>query len=140
MAAITREQVKKANEKMGNGFTLDVRHYVMWGEKKAHKYIDLEDGKVLECSISYHDRASWQNGFKTDIRMVITTSVWIPTTSGCMSCSSGFRQYEHSKGYSKKMFNKIQAVTHEITDKMIFDIDNRILQDAESIFENGIIC
>lgn len=49
----TKEQMKRWNEKAGNGFKLDVTHAVMWGDKVLHKFIELGDGKILEARLLY---------------------------------------------------------------------------------------
>ena len=41
--SITRNQINTINAKMSNGFRLDVRHYLLWGQKQAVKPIQLDD-------------------------------------------------------------------------------------------------
>ena len=52
MPSITRNQIIAANEKMGNGFALDVQYYVVWGEKRCVKHINLDEKHVLEAEIT----------------------------------------------------------------------------------------
>lgn len=55
MPSITREQINAINAKMSNGFRLDAKHYVMWGEKQAVKAIQLDDNTTLTATIAWRD-------------------------------------------------------------------------------------
>lgn len=59
---ITREQINTINAKMSNGFRLDLRHLMTWGEKQACKRIDLREGVYLVATLTY--RAS---GFSSSV-------------------------------------------------------------------------
>lgn len=55
---ITREQINSINAKMSNGFTLDVRHYLLWGQKQAVKPIQLDDNTTLTATLT------WMNSYE----------------------------------------------------------------------------
>lgn len=55
MARVTVEQVRKWSAKLCNGFAFDVERYVVWSEKHAVKYINLEDGTTLGVTLMYRD-------------------------------------------------------------------------------------
>ena len=48
---ITRKQIEEWNEKCGNGFKVNERQAIMWGQKRLHKYIQLSPEYLLEVSI-----------------------------------------------------------------------------------------
>lgn len=57
---ITREQVEAWNKKCGNGFKVNLRQAVLWGQKCLHKYIRLRPEYVLETSIEWRtERDVW---------------------------------------------------------------------------------
>lgn len=37
---ITRKQIEEWNEKCGNGFKVNERQAIMWGQKRLYKYIN----------------------------------------------------------------------------------------------------
>lgn len=53
MPSITFEQVEKINAKAGNGFTLDLQHYLTWGDKQFIKDIALDEKHVLRAEITF---------------------------------------------------------------------------------------
>lgn len=59
MASVTRAQVEKWNAKMGQDFHLDVRHYVLFGEKDCVLNVAQDDGGYIEVRLTYcpeHER------------------------------------------------------------------------------------
>ena len=52
---ITRDQINAINAKMSNGFRLDAKHYVMWGEKQAVKAIQIDDNTTLTATLTWRD-------------------------------------------------------------------------------------
>ncbi len=137
MAKITLEQVKKYNAKMGNGFCFDFRHYAIWGEKRATKSIEIGHDMILTAEIQYSDNYGWQNGFTHDIYIEIVTSIWKrDPENGVLTCGSGCRCRELPERYNKRVFSKIQELTHTITDDDIFAIN----ANGSAIFPNGVLC
>ena len=55
MPNITREQFSKWNSKATNGFSFDVKEYVVWGNKSLIRDEKLDDGKIAEFRIGYSD-------------------------------------------------------------------------------------
>lgn len=57
---ITGEQIKEWNRKCGNGFKVNDRQAILWGQKCLHKYIRLRPEYVLEVSIEWRtERDVW---------------------------------------------------------------------------------
>ena len=59
---ITREQVKKINDKMGNGWELDLYYYFMHGEKTASLKIPQDDGGYIEGKLYIDTVSDWHPG------------------------------------------------------------------------------
>lgn len=53
--SITRNQINAINAKMSNGFRLDVRHYVLWNQKRAVKPIQLDESTTLTATLTWMD-------------------------------------------------------------------------------------
>lgn len=47
---ITRKQIEEWNKKCGNGFKVNERQAIMWGQKRLYKYIRLSPEYLLEVS------------------------------------------------------------------------------------------
>lgn len=57
---ITREQIEAWNKKAGNGFKVNSRQAILWGQKCLHKYIRTRTEYVLEVSIEWRtERDIW---------------------------------------------------------------------------------
>lgn len=48
---ITRKQIEEWNKKCRNGFKVNERQAIMWGQKRLYKYIRLSPEYLLEVSI-----------------------------------------------------------------------------------------
>ena len=55
MPSITKEQFDKWNAKATNGFSFDLKQYVVWGEKTLIKHVNLLEGKIAEFRIWYRN-------------------------------------------------------------------------------------
>ena len=55
MASITREQYDKWNAQARNGFVFDYRYYCIHNEKTIRKMIEMDDGRIIEIRLQYHD-------------------------------------------------------------------------------------
>lgn len=126
MPSIKRSQVIAANEKMGNGFVMDVERYVVWGEKQCVKHIDLDEKHVLQVEITFTTEYEKQeNSFQRKEWHV--PSIWLQyftksdTTSFMTSCGMGYKMPLGNR-MGKKMFSVLQKLTHEMTDEKIMEI------------------
>lgn len=78
MPSITREQAARWNAKAQNGFTLDVRYYVIHGEKTLHQVIDLDGGDKMEVRLLYEEeRRKKTNEF--GCTWTVRTGRYLPT-------------------------------------------------------------
>lgn len=134
MASVTRVQVEKWNAKMGQDFHLDVRHYVLFGEKDCILQVDQDDGGYIEVRLTYcpeyerkltmygkseHERGvpfEQCNGYNVETGRHIPTA-WVQRyhkaeTPG-LYASFGFgKQKEIGEPSEKKMFSTLQKLTH----------------------------
>lgn len=53
MPGITKEQIKKHNEKLSNGWRFDPYFYVTWGEKIARRIITKDEKHYLQFTLRY---------------------------------------------------------------------------------------
>lgn len=95
MPSITREQAARWNAKARNGFTLDVRYYVMHGEKTLHQVIDLDGGDKMEVRLLYEEERRKKTN-EYGCSWTVTTGRYLPTVhltrwhpSGAAWTSSG---------------------------------------------------
>ena len=80
MPTLTREQYNKFSAPVPAPWQFDINQYCIWGEKDLVRQIPMEDGKRLQV------RLTWKNN-----RPTLRTSVWSPTTTHGVWCSSDFR-------------------------------------------------
>lgn len=101
MPSITREQAQKWDAQARGGFRFDVRYYVIWGEKKLRKTVDLPGGRVVEFSIGY--RAEYETktndyGCKWNVETgrhipELSVTVWTPGSTEGVYTSQGMGQH-----------------------------------------------
>ena len=124
MPSITRKQIITANDKMGNGFSIDVERYVVWGEKQCTKRINLDENHVLLVEITYVTRyARLESGNSVPYYI---PSVWLQyftKGSGAFmtSCGMGYNEPLGEKK-EKRLFSVLQKLTHEMTDEKIMEV------------------
>ena len=88
MAKLTREQAQKWNAQLHGDFRFDVRYYVMWGNKVARRNIELEDGKILQATLEYHDI---RDGYRSTgkVQPVLHFQIWKDGHTEGMMVSTG---------------------------------------------------
>lgn len=128
MASITREQLNRWNGKLTNGFTLDLRQYIFWGEKQAELSVPLDDGKELHCEIGYRDIT---HNFQTiGQQPTLTLSVWHPTSTPGVFSSRGLGYREDiGTPQTKKNFNVLAKLTG------LYNAENLLKLAAEHVDE-----
>ena len=123
MPSITRNQIIAANEKMGNGFALDVQYYVVWGEKRCVKHINLDEKHVLEAEITY---VSEFERFPQSMKEWHVPCIWLQYFTkgdGAFMTSMGMGYKEKlGERREKKMLSVLQKLTHEMTDEKIMEV------------------
>ena len=123
MPSITRNQIIAANEKMGNGFVLDVQYYVVWGDKRCVKHINLDEKHVLEVEITY---VSEFERFPQSMKEWHVPYIWLQYFTkgdGAFMTSMGMGYKERlGERREKKMLSALQKLTHEMTDEKIMEV------------------
>lgn len=126
--SITSAQVKAINAKMSNGWALDLRHYVMWGEKKATRKIELAEGVYLKADLVYCDSfdrhqpayGSAYNVPNGKSHVELSLSVWNVAPDGKTASSHGLGQWVRvGEDVDRRNFSAIQKLTAEYTDSDI---------------------
>ena len=131
MAKITREQYNKWNAQAQNGFQFDLQHYLIWGEKTLSKKIELQDGRMVEFRIVYHNEYETktnEHGCRWNVETgryipMLHITVWRPSHSGCY-VSSGMGKYERiGEAQAAKKYNVLCKLSAEInTDEYMPEI------------------
>lgn len=135
MAEITRIQIANINEKCGNGFELDVSHYVATGEIQLVKYVDVCENTRFEFCLVYRKkcRAVKKRGkieelIPTNRYIVIieiskwtrgnSIDVWINQSEKLKVTSNKFT-------VDNKTLKYLQKLTHKLDDEILLSfIDN----------------
>lgn len=126
--SITFAQVKAINAKMSNGWGLDLRYYVMQGEKKATRAIKLAEGVTLKADLVYCDSfdryqpayGSAYNVPNGKSHVELSLSVWTVAPDGKTATSHGLGQWIRvGEDVDRRNFSTIQKLTAEYTDSDI---------------------
>lgn len=114
---ITREQVKKWNEKLENGFRLNVERCVLWNDKVAVKTVELPDGNIVKAEIGYHEVTEDVPGTyrrnSLGVRPCLTLTLWKPASTPGMWVSHGMgKKVEITEAlYKKRVWNELAKFT-----------------------------
>mgnify|MGYP004522600005 FL=1 len=130
---ITREQVEAWNKKCGNGFKVNARQAVLWGQKCLHKYIRLRPEYVLETSIEWRtERDVW--GQKL-VYPVLWFNEW--HEEGDLMSSTLGMGYEvklQEDGIKRKNFNYLLQLSNAddgLKDEQLIKLFERLSQEKE---------
>ena len=131
MPSITREQIVKWNAKANNGFLFNHRHYVIFNEKELTKHVQLEDGRIIEFTINYHEdyrTRTTTTGYDINESTgyyvpYLDVTVWRPTSSGMYTSGGWARSHPVGKNEKKKNYAALCKISAEIdTDSLVKEI------------------
>lgn len=140
--SITRNQINTINAKMSNGFRLDVRHYLLWGQKQAVKPIQLDDNTTLTATLTWMDsyeRKTTTYGQTINVpngmhHIALNISVWHHKDGEQVATSHGLGQWiDVGADAPRCNFSAIQKLTANYDDAAIL-----ALYDAKQ-HEAGIL-
>ncbi len=123
---ITMEQVKKWNAKLSNGFRMDVERCIVWNDKVAVKFVELQNGCRIKAEIGYRevygDGPAWRREL-LGVRPYLTVSHWSPASTDGMWMSRGMGAEVKitEQLYSKRMWNELAKFTADWTDEKILE-------------------
>lgn len=122
--SITREQINKINEKMGNGWEFDLYYYLMRGEKTAVLKIDQEDGGYIQGKIYISNVSSWRKDAYNGVQIKINVSRYYKGLTEGTFVSHGLgKWYKINRPDLKRcMFSEVQKMTHKITAAQIMGV------------------
>lgn len=135
MAEITRIQIANINEKCGNGFELDVLHYIATGEIQLVKYVDVCENTRLEFCLVYRmkcravkNKGQIEKLIQTNRYIVmIEISKWTKSESLDVWINQGIETKVTSKKFTvdTKTLKYLQNLTHKLDDEILLSfIDN----------------
>lgn len=137
---ITRDQINAINAKMHNGFRLDAKHYVMWGEKQAVKAIQIDDNTTLTATLTWRD--SYES--KTTVyrqtvnvpnglhHIALHLNVWHHKDGGQVATSYGQGQWiAVGPDVKRRNFPAIQRLTARYDDAAILALYDSIRHKAD---------
>ena len=135
MAKCTREQVNRWESKLSNGFEFDLMYFLTWGEKRAERSIELEDGRIIKAEISWYEI---RDGYRYTglVRPKMNISLWRKSSTPGMLCSSGLGYTIEltDKDYSKRNWNEIAKLTTEWDDERILKIAYEHMAELKNAF------
>lgn len=121
--AITKEQVEKINERLHNGWTFDLWHFMTHsGEKTVCKKIALDDTHFIEANLWFDE--TYKNFRRDGLEITLHISLFTGTLNGTAS-SSGlglFRRIPYEK--ARRSFADLEKLTEIIDDAYIMGIYN----------------
>ena len=117
MPSITREQVQKINSKLANGWELDIRYYLIWGEKTAQLTIPQEDGGYIQGKLYIDKVQDWHPGAYNGIQIKLNVSRWRKGLTEGTFTSAGLGRWIvfNRPDLTRALFSEVQKMTHEIT-------------------------
>lgn len=117
MAKLTKEQVERWSAKLQNGFAFDVFCYMRDGDKQITKKIELEDGKILEATITYREP---KGSYAKVLHPTLHLQLWEPANTPGMMCSHGIGAYIGiGNEQAKRNYNELVRLSGEITSEKI---------------------
>ena len=134
MPKLTRDQAQKWDAQLKGGFRLDVRHYVLWGEKNAIRNIDLEGGKILRATLEYHERRKNYTTLPGGVP-TLHLAIWTPSGTGGTYCSSGMgASIPVGDPQPKKLWSELCRLSGTITEEKIRSLAAEHLEQLKNPF------
>ena len=138
MAKVTREQIKKWNEKLMNGFWFDLNYFLTHSEKTAVKYLNLSDGRKLQAKLEFMEE---REGYTTlGHRPVMHLSVWkdCEGSSGFMVTSGlGVFVKLSDEISAKRNYSLLCKLSGTVTDAEILVLANQHMGQLNNPFVIG---
>lgn len=138
---VTKEQYNKWNAQAKNGFSLDLKHLIMWGEKNLiYQYTTLS-GTIIVLTIEYRpEYETITNQYKCTYnkrtgRFIPSLIIehWKPTGTGLYSTSGISKPEKIGEIQDKKKYNVLCKLSGEI------DVESIINHELEKYSYLNII-
>lgn len=134
MAKITRLQIDDINNKCGNGFELDVPHYISTGEIRFIKYFNVNKHIKFKCCLFYSKKYRVDKR-KRDIVKLIPTNRYIAIIEISKFMLSESLEVWVDQGIELKITSNkfttdtksikyLQNLTHELDDEKLISFIN----------------
>ena len=136
MAKCTREQLNKWNGMLQNGFRFDLHCFLMSGDKKAVKVLDIADGRKLQAKLEYTEvRENWKT---VGQQPVLHLSIWTVCENSDFMKSSGMgADVKMGAMQTKKNYNLLCNLSGTITDDEILRLANEHMARLNNPFVFG---
>lgn len=115
MARITSEQITSVNSKCKNGWQLNVRYFVDFGEKTLVKRITLDEQNFLEFTLSYNSN--------NQISLRISKFSHKPEDNLAVSEGMGKHKILDETKATRKSVNNLISFTEKLTDTELLEIN-----------------
>ena len=121
MPTITKVQFDRWNGQLTNGFQLDLKRFVIHGDKEARKTFDLSDGRVLEARLNYYP--VYENYRVVGYQPTLDLQLWYPGHTEGMMISHGLGvQHKVGQMQQKKQYTVLCKLSGVVTDEQIKQI------------------
>lgn len=138
MPSITRKQYEDITKKCSNGFYLDVKHYVCFGEKDLVKEVKISEKDYVEVKIYFSEE--YENFRTIGYVPVVRFSILHEINNDFGGEKSEYKLYhtheiksmEYRNSFTKRRnMSVLYALTKEYTDENILDVS----EVAEAVAE-----
>lgn len=129
---ITKEQIGEWNKKCGNGFKVNVRQAVLWGQKCLHKYIRTRAEYLLEASIKWRiERDIYGQKW---VYPVLWFNEWHEEGDLMSTLGMGYEVKLQEDGIKRKNFNYLLQLSNAddgLKDEQLIKLFERLSQEKE---------
>ena len=129
---ITREQIEEWNKECGNGFKVNLRQAIWWGQKCLHKYIRLSPEYLLEVSIEWKTERDFWN--KLWVYPVLRFNKWHEKgdlLSSTLEMGYEVRLQEDKKRKNFNYLLEISNADNGLKDEQLIKMFKRLSQEKE---------
>lgn len=115
MAKMTKEQLKKWQDALIDGWQFDSWHYLTHsGDKQVYKKIELDDGRVLKATVSYYPVYEYYR--EVAQQPTINLSMWTYDESGTGHSYGLGANFKLGTQQTKKRYNILCDIANTLSD------------------------
>lgn len=133
MSTLTRDQIKKALDQMGEGWALDRQMALIWGKRVPLYHVEDEDGRgyasvtVDWAEVKETRTNDWGDVFHVPsgtYRPVVNVSHYVRSENGCGTCYGLGMDFpvDGFEPVRRRMFSQLAKITHELTSDRVREL------------------